>query len=493
MPVLPALKNATETAVPTASVSKRNTPSAPQLHSVSFGDFGDVLSSALWHGSADNSSNHPISQAVEPETSARTINSSKQFAKLKTDTPLTNPDGSEKPRRPDTDDAKRVNEVTNKTASSKPASPDLPLGRAIVSVKAGGTPTQASAPTEIEAVEYVLDTANAERAPAPAGSSNGSANSPQVERIGAGLQVMPGQGQHADVDHVPTLQDEAEVFRLDLHPDASLIQSSDLTSSSNSDVKGRNQASGAQTTVAAPTSTQAQESRLSLSGTPPEASNQPKQNPTVSQSENVANPGPGPQATSSSKKQSAGDSSEPNKPGEKGAGDSGAEILNHAGTPSAAIFSGAIFSAPVRTDARMQQVGPAASVEVSKITDAPAIAQTKEMVVRVEGESGAVVSVRLVDLGEQVQVAVRSADPFAAAQLRQDLTSLASNLDRIGWRTDAVVSAAPQNLTLSEPSRPDGESDTGNTGSKPDWDDAPGHRRNTPPELWDMFLASQDA
>lgn len=115
----------------------------------------------------------------------------------------------------------------------------------------------------------------------------------------------------------------------------------------------------------------------------------------------------------------------------------------------------------------------------------------REMVVRVQGSSGEVVSVRLLDQGGQVQVAVRSNDPSTASQLRQDLSSLTGTLDRIGWKADAAVTTSGQ--PLQQPmARSDAESQNGHAGSLLDWDEQPSKKRNSTAELWDTALAGQD-
>jgi hypothetical protein len=72
---------------------------------------------------------------------------------------------------------------------------------------------------------------------------------------------------------------------------------------------------------------------------------------------------------------------------------------------------------------------------------------------RVEGQSGEAVNVRLTDRAGQVQVSVSSSDSRTAASLQQDLATLAGNLDKIGWK--AEQQSAP---TLS-PKNSDGSAD----------------------------------
>jgi hypothetical protein len=60
---------------------------------------------------------------------------------------------------------------------------------------------------------------------------------------------------------------------------------------------------------------------------------------------------------------------------------------------------------------------------------------------RMEGQSGETVNVRLTDRAGQVQISVSSSDSRTAATLRQDLYTLSSSLDKVGWKSD--LSAAP--------------------------------------------------
>jgi hypothetical protein len=117
----------------------------------------------------------------------------------------------------------------------------------------------------------------------------------------------------------------------------------------------------------------------------------------------------------------------------------------------------------------------------------------KEVVVRLEGQSGESISVRLVDQGGQVQVAVRSSDPATATQLRQDLSSLTSNLDRAGWKPEILASAPVSTESVretSQSSRNDGQNSQSQ--AAPDWNQQDSsRRRNTVSDLWDEILTRQ--
>jgi hypothetical protein len=71
---------------------------------------------------------------------------------------------------------------------------------------------------------------------------------------------------------------------------------------------------------------------------------------------------------------------------------------------------------------------------------------------RVEGQSGETVNVRLTDRAGQVLVSVSSSDGRTAASLQQDLATLSSNLEKAGWK-------AEQSAPLSSPKNSDGSAD----------------------------------
>lgn len=158
------------------------------------------------------------------------------------------------------------------------------------------------------------------------------------------------------------------------------------------------------------------------------------------------------------------------------------------GAPVAASFRNTVRS----TENSGQAAPNPRSAELIQTSGAAAASTAREMVVRLQSDSGESVSVRLLDQGGQVQVAVRSSDPLTAAQLRQDLTSLTSNLDRIGWRTDATVGSAAQTAASHESSSPEGEPQGGNRNSSLDWHDEPDRRKYSSSELWDEAFAGQN-
>ena len=121
----------------------------------------------------------------------------------------------------------------------------------------------------------------------------------------------------------------------------------------------------------------------------------------------------------------------------------------------------------------------------------------KEVVVRLQGQTGEAISVRLLDQGGQVQVAVRSSDPATASLLRQDLSSLTNNLDRAGWKPE-ILSSAPVAASFvpetSQGSAHDGQNPSGQGQGQAalDWNQQDSsRRRSTVADLWDEILTRQ--
>jgi hypothetical protein len=122
-------------------------------------------------------------------------------------------------------------------------------------------------------------------------------------------------------------------------------------------------------------------------------------------------------------------------------------------------------------------------------------AAAKEVVVRLQGETGEAISVRLVDQRGQVQVAVRSSDPATANLLRQDLSGLTNNLDRAGWKPEILPSTsipAPFVRETSQGTAHDGQNPQGHAQGTLDWNQQDGsRRRSTVADLWDEILTRQ--
>ena len=128
----------------------------------------------------------------------------------------------------------------------------------------------------------------------------------------------------------------------------------------------------------------------------------------------------------------------------------------------------------------------------------------KEVVVRLQGQAGESISLRVVDQGGQVQVAVRSSDPATANQLRQDLSTLTTNLDRVGWKSEVL--SAPMSLSsmpetrmpetrmpeTSHGSARDGQNSQSQGQGTTDWNQQDSSRRkSTIADLWDEILIRQ--
>jgi hypothetical protein len=136
------------------------------------------------------------------------------------------------------------------------------------------------------------------------------------------------------------------------------------------------------------------------------------------------------------------------------------------------------------------RVVPTADAQETK-TNIP----VKELTLHLQGQSGETLSVRVLDQGTRVQVAVRTSDSSLASSLRQDLPSLTGSLDRIGWKSDSIVSS-PTVAAPSLPDKPPGTNDQQNgSGHHPlEWDQ-PQHqgKKHSTAELWDEMLIRQSS
>lgn len=146
---------------------------------------------------------------------------------------------------------------------------------------------------------------------------------------------------------------------------------------------------------------------------------------------------------------------------------------------------------PVRAADPPQMPGTVQVLNTQNQAQSPAAA--KEVVVRLEGQSGEAISVRLVDQGGQVQVAVRSTDPATANLLRQDLPSLTNNLDRAGWKPEVLASVATASFVKesSQGSGQEGQNPQGQGHAALDWSQQDSSRKKTVADLWDEILTRQ--
>lgn len=95
-----------------------------------------------------------------------------------------------------------------------------------------------------------------------------------------------------------------------------------------------------------------------------------------------------------------------------------------------------------------------------------------------------------------MQVAVQSSDPATANLLRQDLSSLTTNLDRAGWKPEIV--SAPAALSFGSETALGSAQDSQNSQGQGegqgtiDWNQQDSsHRKNTIADLWDEILTRQ--
>jgi hypothetical protein len=155
------------------------------------------------------------------------------------------------------------------------------------------------------------------------------------------------------------------------------------------------------------------------------------------------------------------------------------------------VLSPTTLASSVRESGRTLQ--SSTQVQPTDLQGSSAATSAKEVVMKIQGQSGETISVRLVDQGGQIQVGVRSSDPNTAASLRQDLSSLTSNLERAGWKTEATSMVPEAVLTAnnSKPGSDDSESSSGR--NYPEWQEQSGRRKQTTADLWDDTLDRQNS
>jgi hypothetical protein len=64
-----------------------------------------------------------------------------------------------------------------------------------------------------------------------------------------------------------------------------------------------------------------------------------------------------------------------------------------------------------------------------------------DLTVRIEGDAGQSVNLRVVERAGQIQVSVRTNDPVTAAMLRREIPALQTGLERIGWHANPIAHA----------------------------------------------------
>jgi hypothetical protein len=110
---------------------------------------------------------------------------------------------------------------------------------------------------------------------------------------------------------------------------------------------------------------------------------------------------------------------------------------------------------------------------------------------RMEGQSGETVNVRLTDRAGQIQVSVSSSDIRTAASLQQDLATLSSNLEKVGWKADEPApGSSPKNSDASADQQSRQQSQRQAPG---DGEQQSGRRRPSLSEQWAEMASSQNA
>ena len=115
----------------------------------------------------------------------------------------------------------------------------------------------------------------------------------------------------------------------------------------------------------------------------------------------------------------------------------------------------------------------------------------KEVAIRLQNESGETINVKLVDQGGQVQVTVRSSDPSAAASLREDLSSLTSSLEKVGWKSEVSLPVATSFEPVNQTQHADRESQDTPGQRQTDWQQETPKKRPSSTDAWDEMLTNQ--
>lgn len=498
---------ATRQGMQEATVSKQNTPAVPKLHAGSFQSFGDALDSALWHPSASRSE-MGVSRAVSSGLSAANIASGLQ-AQFSFST-TTGPEQSEPPSSllgmsketlrdgisaPGNQDPNAGTDrfaagdesappETHKTSAAEP-SPQIEPAVSRVPYEALPPITMGTLGTFVPVPSGDVQKSESVQANTLAGN-----NEPRSVRL---TNASPAQssaqvGNGNPQPGAARSYSDTEAFRIDLQVDATLSHGVDLSSAPDSGVK-----LGSEPLWAAQSSATSGQKAIENSPDAISAGNAllqkasgQNQTPAAS-ADGVTKSVATPQGTQQPPTQVIPNRSDQGKSSDNGPTQS-TDILNAPIAPTATPFH-----APGRT---VNEAGDlpvnTRPGEQAKLTETSAPSPAREMVMRIQGGAGEVISVRLLDQGGQVQVAVRSSDPFTAAQLRQDLSSLTNNLDRIGWKADTTSAQMQQTPALHDTARQDDESQSGHKGSAPEWDGPPKKKYSTS-ELWDKVLAGQNA
>lgn len=281
---------------------------------------------------------------------------------------------------------------------------------------------------------------------------------------------------------------EIEAFRMDLRAAADFVQQGDFENGARLTLKAETATASGQQVFGSGSQNPLQNLPAGAGTGTVDKASAPNQTPNAPQA-GQAKATPVSPSVQADRSQISATGPQAGKSSDKTAGNS----TSDSGIPKGSIVPpGPPFLVSARGASETKELKSGAGVtETNDLAETPVGSAAHEMVVRFQGNSGEVVSVRLLDQGGQVQVAVRSNDPLTASQLRQDLSSLTSNLDRIGWKADTAAATGPQPLS-QDTSRSDSERQSGHTGAHLAWDESPAKRRHSTAELWDKVLAGQN-
>jgi hypothetical protein len=494
----PLLKNAVAPSPAGFSVSKQNTPSVPKLHVDSFQDFGDVLHTALSRSEAPLNFENGWASSVEPGLSEgsgmQPVPEPAAGAKSGTVVNST-PETTAAPQPQGAAVQADSNETaTNSAASEQPAAFDLRVRPPLAKVEQVGKaeaeddsrPSQPQVNGSATASQLIGITNAVDQSPTENWTfrSSGPPQSVGVSAVRAGSP--PAQNARADQAFSRASQSETEAFRIDLRPDADLIEESGSTRSASGTMASNEASRSTSASRAAATPSGENFQQVAGANAPTEQSGREQ---SAAASRDRAASVPDAESPAPSRKQPAAASPDESTPSEKTLGDAAAESARASmgATPNSFDTAVRTFGAPREP---LEAIRPG---ETPKIAEGAAPNETKEVLVKFQGAAGDVVTVRLLDQGGQVQVAVRSTDPVAAAQLRQDLGSLTSSLERFGWKADPTTVATEQNPMThdAQPSHGDGEG--GGNRSNPDWNEDRENKRRASSELWDAVFGNQNA
>ncbi len=153
--------------------------------------------------------------------------------------------------------------------------------------------------------------------------------------------------------------------------------------------------------------------------------------------------------------------------------------------PAAQVLPTALAShATQKSEAAAASIPAAPTIDLTEAKVSTPSGLVHDVQLRLPGEAGANVSVRLSDRLGQVQISVRSTDQATATTLRQDLSALSASLEKQGWKTD--VSELPQRAIhdLRDPSSQQQSDQSGRQRSSPQWEEPPDRRRPNSNDRW---------